>query len=84
MNLFMSREKLNEMLDYDKDFFCGYMSDTEITDINPDYIGQVIDLEALTKVSRQLDVSMGSMMYLVDALQSYFHRPDLSAVKNQH
>lgn len=67
LNLFMSREKLNEMLDYDKDFFCGYMSDTEITDINPDYIGQVIDLEALTKVSRQLDVSMGSMMYLVDA-----------------
>jgi putative ABC transport system permease protein len=63
----MSREKLNEMLDYDKDFFCGYMSDTAITDINSDYIGQVIDLEALTKVSRQLDVSMGSMMYLVDA-----------------
>lgn len=67
LNLFMSREKLNEMLDYDKDFFCGYMSDTAITDIDPDYIGQVIDLEALTKVSRQLDVSMGSMMYLVDA-----------------
>ncbi len=26
------------------------------------YIGSVIDLEALTKISRQLDVSMGDMM----------------------
>ncbi len=26
------------------------------------YIGSVLDLEALTKISRQLDVSMGNMM----------------------
>ena len=47
-------------------YFSGYFSETEITDIDPAYIGTVIDLTALTKVSRQLDVSMGSMMYLVD------------------
>ena len=67
LNLYMNREMLNDMLDYDRDFFCGYMSDSEITDINPDYVGQVIDLEELTKISRQLDVSMGDMMGMVDA-----------------
>ena len=50
----------------DKDYFSGYFSNTEITDIDSRYIGSVIDLEALTKISRQLDVSMGSMMLLVD------------------
>ena len=42
--------------------FGGYFSDTEIRDIPSKYIGSVIDLEALTKISRQLDVSMGDMM----------------------
>ena len=30
------------------------------------YIGSTIDVEDLTKISRQLDVSMGSMMNLMD------------------
>ena len=42
----------------------GWLESMTICD--PAYIGTVIDLTALTKVSRQLDVSMGSMMYLVD------------------
>ena len=37
-----------------------------ITDIRKKYIGSVVDLDALTKISRQLDVSMGSMMKLVN------------------
>ena len=32
------------------------------------YIATVIDLDALTKISRQLNVSMGGMMILVDAI----------------
>ncbi len=64
--LFMDREYLNQVFDLDKDYYCGYFSDTEITDIDEAYIASVIDLEDLTKVSRQLSVSMGSMMYLVD------------------
>lgn len=64
--IFMYREDLNELFDYDRDFFCGYLSDTEITDIDSKYIGSVIDINALTKISRQLEVSMGSMMGLVD------------------
>lgn len=64
--VFMSQKELNQTFDLGDDYFCGYLSDTEITDIDEKYIGSVIDVDALTKVSRQLMVSMGSMMYLVD------------------
>ena len=60
--VFMERDKLNEAFDLGDDYFGGYFSDTEIRDIPSKYIGSVIDLEALTKISRQLDVSMGDMM----------------------
>lgn len=66
ISVFMPMQQLNEMFDLSEDFFAGYFSDTEITDIDQAYIGSVIDLDSLTKVSRQLTVSMGSMMYLVD------------------
>lgn len=66
LSIFMNQKELNKTFDFDDDYFSGYFSDTKITDINEKYIGSVIDLEALTKVSRQLDVSMGKMMYLVD------------------
>lgn len=66
LTVFMGRELLNKTFDMDEDTFAGYFSDTEITDIDEKYISTVIDLEALTKISRQLMVSMGSMMYLVD------------------
>ncbi len=64
--VFMPQKELNQTFDLGDDYFCGYLSDTEITDIDEKYIGSVIDVDALTKVSRQLMVSMGSMMYLVD------------------
>ena len=64
--LFMGREYLNKTFDLDADYFGGYFSDTEIDDIDDEYIGSVIDRDALTKISRQLMVSMGNMMYLVD------------------
>lgn len=60
--VFMERDKLNETFDLGDDYFGGYFSDTEIRDIPSKYIGSVIDQEALTKISRQLDVSMGDMM----------------------
>ena len=64
--IFMSRDKLNETFDLEDDYFSGYFSDTPITDIRKKYIGSVVDLDALTKISRQLDVSMGSMMGMVN------------------
>ena len=64
--VFMSRDKLNKTFDLGSDYYAGYFANTKIKDIDEKYIGSVIDLEALTKVSRQLDVSMGNMMGLVN------------------
>ena len=64
--VFMPKDRLNKIFDLEDDYFSGYFSETKITDIRKKYIGSVIDLDALTKISRQLDVSMGSMMGLVN------------------
>lgn len=66
LSVFMPIDDLNEALDYEDGYFNGYFSNEEIDDIDEAYIASVIDEEALTKVSRQLDRSMGNMMYLVD------------------
>ena len=60
--VFMDKDYLNEAFDLGDDFYAGYFSDTEITDIDEKYIGSVIDISALTKVSRQMMISMGGMM----------------------
>ena len=64
--VFMPRSELNDTFDLGDDYYSGYFSDTELTDIKSQYIGSVVDLDALTKISRQLDVSMGSMMGLIN------------------
>lgn len=64
--IFMYQDDLNTIFDLGDDTFVGYFSDTEITDIDAEYKGTVIDMTALTKVSRQLQTSMGNMMYVMD------------------
>ena len=64
--VFLGQENLNKIFDLGDDYFCGYLSDTKITDIDDKYIGSVIDIDSLTKISRQLTVSMGDMMSLVN------------------
>lgn len=64
--VFMPQKQLNDTFDLGSYYFSGYFSNSKITDINKKYIGSVVDLEALTKVSRQLTVSMGGMMNLVN------------------
>ena len=64
--VYMPRSELNDIFDLGEDYYSGYFSDTELTDIKSQYIGSVVDLDALTKISRQLDVSMGSMMSMVN------------------
>ncbi len=67
LTVFMTREHLNDVFDLGEGMFGGYFCNSEITDIDEDYIGSVIDYDALTKVSRQLKKSMGEMMKLVCA-----------------
>ena len=64
--VFMPRSELNDVFKLGDDYYSGYFSDTELTDIKSQYIGSVVDLDALTKISRQLDVSMGSMMGMIN------------------
>lgn len=45
-------------------YFNGYFSDEELTDLDDDYVSTTITQDDLTKVSRQLDVSMGEMFQL--------------------
>lgn len=66
LSIFTDIDHFNELFELEKGSFTGYFSNKEITDIDEAFIATVIDNEALTKVSRQLDVSMGNMMYLVD------------------
>lgn len=65
LSVFMPMEDLNEFFNLGKGTFAGYFSESEITDISEKYIGQIIDYDSLTKVSRQLAVSMGNNMNIV-------------------
>lgn len=60
--IFMNRTDFNTTFENDTDYFNGYFSDTEITDIDEKIIAAEITIDDLTKTSRQLKLSMGSMM----------------------
>ena len=64
--VFMPRETLNSVFDLGSGYYGGYFSDAPLTEIDAEYIGSVVDYDALTKVSRQLLVSMGSSMGIVN------------------
>ncbi len=60
--VFMSTSKFNQIFNFDDDYFNGYFSNEEITDIDDKDIANLITVDDLTKVSRQLETSMGGMM----------------------
>jgi len=64
--VFMTRKHLNQTFDLGSDMFGGYFSDEKLMDLNEKYIGSILDEDALSKICRQLKVSMGELMYLVD------------------
>lgn len=64
--MFMRSEDLCETFNLFDDYTSGYFSDSEITDISRDLVASIVDYDALIKISRQLDVSMGGMMVIVD------------------
>lgn len=64
--VFVNQTTFWDTFDCEEGYFNGYFSNQEITDMDEAYIASVIDEETLTKISRQLDVSMGSMMTMVD------------------
>ena len=62
--VFMEQELFNQTFDYDSDYFNAYFSDQKIKDIDDALISTEITVDDLTKTSRQLIRSMGSMMNL--------------------
>lgn len=60
--VFMPMEQFRTTFDMEEDAFSGYLSDTEITDIEEQSIAAVITEREITKMCDQLDHSMGSYM----------------------
>ena len=62
ISVFMSLQNYRNVFDLDEGEFGGYMSDTEITDIEEESIATVITERDITKMCDQLDHSMGAYM----------------------
>lgn len=62
--IFISDAAFKNVFDKSEDYYSGYFSDN-ILDINEKYVATQITLDDLTKVSRQLDRSMGETFNLV-------------------
>lgn len=62
LSVFMDKECFNSQFGNDAGYFNGYFSEKEITDIDEMYIAAEITADDLTKTSRQLKLSMGSLM----------------------
>ena len=62
LSVFMPIESLNELLEKDADYFSGFMSKEELTDIDYKYIATTLTVDDVLKISRQLDHSMGAYM----------------------
>lgn len=63
--VFMSNDSFCETFELESDYFNGYMSDKELTDIDEQFIATKITEDDLTKTSRQMQTSMGSLMDLL-------------------
>ena len=60
--VFMDIDYFNRTFDLGEDYFSGYFSDRELSDIDEKYIASVVTEDEVTKTSRQLKRSMGNMM----------------------
>ena len=60
--VFMPIEQYRTVFDKDEDAFDGFFTNTKIKDVKKDYIATVITEREITKMSNQLDHTMGSYM----------------------
>lgn len=66
LSVFMSMPQFCRVFEKSDTYFNGYFSNEKITDIEEAYIVSTITQDDLTKISRQLDVSMGNMFQLIN------------------
>lgn len=65
LSIFINRDYFNDIFGNKEDYFNGYFSDEEITNIDKSMIASIVTEDDLTKLSRQLDKSMGGMFNMV-------------------
>ena len=63
--VFMNKNQFCKVFDQEQNYYTGYFSDTKLNIVEKN-IASVITEEDLTKTSRQLNVSMGNMFYMVE------------------
>ncbi len=61
LSIFMPIDTFNDIFDNSDNYFNGYFSKTEITDIDDRFIASVITIEDLVSISKQMDSSMGKI-----------------------
>ena len=68
LNIYMTQENFNKTFSYPKDYYNGYFSNTKLegTYIKESKIANCITKTDLTKISRQMDISMGEMFGMVE------------------
>ena len=64
--VFLPMDVFCEEFDHPEDYFNGYFSNEPITDLEEAYIATKITEDDMTKISRQLNVSMGEMFQLIN------------------
>lgn len=64
--IFMKQKRLNKTFNLPEKYFSGYFADKKILDIDKKYIATVIGFDDLSKTSRQLKISMGGIMNIVN------------------
>jgi putative ABC transport system permease protein len=62
--VFMNQSDYKEIFQEEADAFTGYFSNEVLTDIDKDLVAAIVTKDDLTKMSRQLKVSMGEFMKL--------------------
>lgn len=62
----MNEDYYRELFEVQDGYFNGYFSNEELTDIEDNYVLTKITEDDLTKVSRQLKVSMGEMFNIIN------------------
>lgn len=70
--MFMNLDDYNSTFGKDKDYFTGYFSNKELTELDPDDVASVITASDYTKLSDQLMTSMGGMMDLFKWFGAFF------------
>lgn len=64
--VFLTREEFNRIFDKEEDYYTGYLSNEELDDIEDAFISTIITEDDLTKLSRQLTVSIGDFMVIFE------------------